>query len=53
MIRRTFLALTAATAFSMPAFADNHAKDIVDTAVGAGPSPRWSPQWKRLVWSRR
>ena len=34
MIRRTFLALTAATAFSMPAFAET--KDIVDTAVGAG-----------------
>ena len=36
MIRRTFLALTAATAFAMPSFADNHGKDIVDTAVGAG-----------------
>lgn len=36
MIRRTFLALTTALAFSAPAFADNHAKDIVDTAVGAG-----------------
>lgn len=36
MIRRTFLAMTAATAFAFPAFADNHAKDIVDTAVGAG-----------------
>jgi uncharacterized surface protein with fasciclin (FAS1) repeats len=36
MIRRTFLALTAATAFAMPAFADNHGKDIVDTAVAAG-----------------
>jgi uncharacterized surface protein with fasciclin (FAS1) repeats len=36
MIRRTFLALTTAMAFSAPAFADNHAKDIVDTAVGAG-----------------
>jgi uncharacterized surface protein with fasciclin (FAS1) repeats len=36
MIRRTFLALTAATAFAMPAFADGHGKDIVDTAVGAG-----------------
>ncbi len=34
MIRRTFLALTAATAFAMPAFAET--KDIVDTAVGAG-----------------
>jgi len=36
MIRRTFLALTAATAFAMPAFADGHSKDIVDTAVAAG-----------------
>ena len=36
MIRRTFLALTTAMAFSAPAFADNHAKDIVDTAVEAG-----------------
>ena len=36
MIRRTFLALTAATAFTMPAFADGHSKDIVDTAVAAG-----------------
>ena len=36
MIRRTFLALTAATAFAMPAFADGHSKDIVDTAVEAG-----------------
>ena len=34
MIRRTFLALTAATALAMPAFAAD--KDIVDTAVGAG-----------------
>jgi uncharacterized surface protein with fasciclin (FAS1) repeats len=34
MIRRTFLALTAATAFAMPAFAMD--KDIVDTAVAAG-----------------
>jgi uncharacterized surface protein with fasciclin (FAS1) repeats len=36
MIRRTFLAMTAAMAFSAPAFADGHAKDIVDSAVGAG-----------------
>lgn len=36
MIRRTFLALTAATVFAVPAYADNHAKDIVDTAVAAG-----------------
>ncbi|MBY0352682.1 fasciclin domain-containing protein [Tabrizicola sp.] len=34
MIRRTFLALTAATAFAMPAAAQE--KDIVDTAVAAG-----------------
>ena len=36
MIRRTFLALTTAMAFSAPAFADGHGKDIVDTAVDAG-----------------
>ena len=36
MIRRTFLALTASTFLAAPALADNHAKDIVDTAVGAG-----------------
>jgi uncharacterized surface protein with fasciclin (FAS1) repeats len=36
MIRRTFLALTAASAFAMPVFAGGHAKDIVDTAVAAG-----------------
>ncbi|MGB8813983.1 MAG: fasciclin domain-containing protein [Paracoccaceae bacterium] len=37
MIRRTFIALTAATAFlSAPAFAESHSKDIVDTAVAAG-----------------
>jgi uncharacterized surface protein with fasciclin (FAS1) repeats len=36
MIRRTMLALTASAAFAMPAFADGHAKDIVDTAVAAG-----------------
>jgi uncharacterized surface protein with fasciclin (FAS1) repeats len=34
MIRRTFLALTAALSFSAPAFAAD--LDIVDTAVGAG-----------------
>ena len=34
MIRRTFLAMTAAVAFSAPAFAAE--MDIVDTAVGAG-----------------
>jgi uncharacterized surface protein with fasciclin (FAS1) repeats len=34
MIRRTFLALTAATAFAMPAVAAD--KDIVDTAIEAG-----------------
>ena len=34
MIRRTFLALTAATAFTMPAFAQD--MDIVDTAVANG-----------------
>ena len=37
MIRRTFIALTAAASFlSAPAFADGHVKDIVDTAVAAG-----------------
>lgn len=34
MIRRTFLAMTTALAFSAPAFAQD--MDIVDTAVGAG-----------------
>ncbi len=34
MIRRTFLALTAATMFTAPAFAQE--ADIVDTAVAAG-----------------
>ena len=36
MIRRTFLALTAASVVAMPAFAGGHSKDIVDTAVAAG-----------------
>ena len=38
MIRRTFVALAAATALmaSTAAYADGHGKDIVDTAVGAG-----------------
>lgn len=37
MIRRTFLALTLSTSvLAMPAFADGHSKDIVDTAVAAG-----------------
>ncbi|SDX90114.1 fasciclin domain-containing protein [Roseicitreum antarcticum] len=38
MIRNTILSITAASAFALPAFADNHmaAKDIVDTAVEAG-----------------
>lgn len=36
MFRRTFIALTAATAFSTAAYADGHSKDIVDTAVAAG-----------------
>lgn len=34
MIRRTFLAMTAAVAFASPSFAAD--TDIVDTAVGAG-----------------
>ena len=37
MLRRTLLALTAATALTgTSAFAGGHAKDVVDTAVGAG-----------------
>ncbi len=36
MIRRTFLALTAAASLAVPAFAGGHSKDIVDTAVEAG-----------------
>ncbi|PTX54973.1 putative surface protein with fasciclin (FAS1) repeats [Litoreibacter ponti] len=36
MIRRTFLALTAAASLAAPAFADGHSKDIVDTAAAAG-----------------
>ncbi len=36
MIRRTFIALTAAATFAMPAFSESHSKDIVDTAVAAG-----------------
>ena len=36
MIRRTFLAATAAAALGAPAFAAGHSMDIVDTAVDAG-----------------
>ncbi|MCL7466480.1 fasciclin domain-containing protein [Phaeovulum sp. NW3] len=36
MIRRTFLAFAASTFLAAPALADNHSKDIVDTAVAAG-----------------
>lgn len=36
MFRRTYLALTAAAVIAAPAWADNHGKDIVDTAVEAG-----------------
>ena len=36
MLRRTYLALTAAALIAGPAFADGHSKDIVDTAVCAG-----------------
>jgi uncharacterized surface protein with fasciclin (FAS1) repeats len=36
MIRRTFLAATAAIAMSTSAFAEAHMKDVVDTAVDAG-----------------
>lgn len=34
MLRRTYLALTAAALMAGPAFADNHGKDIVDIAAG-------------------
>jgi len=34
MFRRTYLALTAATLMAGPAFAGDHAKDIVDIAAG-------------------
>mgnify|MGYP002621019105 CR=1 FL=1 len=36
MLRRTFIALTAATTLSTAAVAGGHSKDIVDTAVEAG-----------------
>ncbi len=37
MIRKTLIAATAAASFmALPAFADSHATDIVDTAVAAG-----------------
>ena len=36
MLRRTLIALTAATTISSAAFADGHSMDIVDTAVSAG-----------------
>lgn len=36
MLRRTFIALTAASTMATAAFADGHSKDIVDTAVEAG-----------------
>lgn len=36
MIRRTFLAVSAAALMSSAAFADSHSADIVDTAVNAG-----------------
>ena len=36
MLRRTFLSITTATLLASPAFAESHAKDIVDTAVDAG-----------------
>lgn len=36
MLRRTFIALATTAAFTTPAFADGHSKDIVDTAVAAG-----------------
>ncbi|WP_412509139.1 fasciclin domain-containing protein [Roseovarius sp. SYSU LYC5161] len=36
MLRRTFMSLTTAAMLATPAMADNHSKDIVDTAVEAG-----------------
>lgn len=36
MIRRTFMALAAASMLATPALAGGHSKDIVDTAVAAG-----------------
>jgi len=36
MLRRTFIAITAAAALATPPFADGHAMDIVDTAAAAG-----------------
>ncbi|WP_289041563.1 fasciclin domain-containing protein [uncultured Aliiroseovarius sp.] len=36
MLRRTFLSITTAALLATPAMADNHSKDIVDTAVEAG-----------------
>lgn len=36
MIRRTFIAASAALILSSPAFADGNANDIVDTAIEAG-----------------
>ena len=36
MFRRTFIALTTATALATPAFAGGHSMDIVDTAANAG-----------------
>ncbi len=36
MLRRTFIALTAATALTAPVFAGDHGRDIVDTAAAAG-----------------
>ena len=36
MLKRTFMAAVAATAFAAPAFAEGEPLDIVDTAVAAG-----------------
>lgn len=36
MFRSTFIALAATSALAVPAFADGHSKDIVDTAADAG-----------------
>lgn len=36
MLRRTFIALTAAASMTTAAYAGGHSKDIVDTAIDAG-----------------
>ena len=36
MLRRTFIAVAAASSIATATLADGHSKDIVDTAIGAG-----------------